>query len=59
MEGELEPFDFALAERLGMTVEAMRDSMANNEYHQWRAFYVWRSAAQELAVKTAAAQRQR
>ena len=59
MEGELDPFDFSLAESLGMTVERMRDEMANNEYHQWRAFYTWRNAQRELARNTAAAQRGR
>lgn len=57
MEGELDPFDFVLAESLHMTVEEMRDRMSNNEYLQWRAFYVWRNAEQELAEKTAEAKR--
>jgi hypothetical protein len=54
MEGALDPFDFGLAEALGMTVETMRDTMANNEYLQWRAFHVWRAAQVELAAKTVA-----
>jgi hypothetical protein len=51
MEDELDPFDFILAERLGMTVKAMRDTMPNNEYLQWRAFHVYRAAQVELATK--------
>ena len=52
MEGELDPFDFMLAEQLGMTVAQMRETLSNQEYLQWRAFYVWRNAQQELEAKT-------
>lgn len=52
VEGDLDPFDFDLAERLGMTVERMREEMSNAEYLQWRAFTVWRNAQRELAQTT-------
>ena len=48
---ELDPFDFLLAERLGMTVRTMRARMGNDEYLAWRAFNVWRNAQAELAEK--------
>ena len=53
MEGELDPFDFTLAEALGMTIEQLQQSMGNGEYLQWRAFYVYRNAMEDLAVKEA------
>jgi hypothetical protein len=34
-----------------MSVARMRDELSNVEYRQWRAFYVWRHAMQELAAK--------
>jgi hypothetical protein len=51
MEEELDPFDYTLAEALGMTLQTMRDTMPNNEYLSWRAFYVWREAKREIAAK--------
>ena len=51
--GELDSFAFSLAEALGMTIEQMRDSMSIREYHQWRAYNVWRNAQHELALKAA------
>lgn len=48
MEGALDPFDFALAEQLGMTVQQMNDQLSNDEYLSWRAFYVYRNAMKEL-----------
>jgi hypothetical protein len=48
MEGLLDPFDFILAERLGMTVAQMRDAMSNAEYVEWRAFYVYRNAMEKM-----------
>lgn len=50
VEGELDPFDFVLAESLKMTLDQMRQ-MPNNEYLQWRAFFVWRAAQLELESK--------
>ena len=50
MQGELDPFDFQLAEALGMTVQRMRDTISNQEYLQWRAFYVYRDAQEKLAA---------
>jgi hypothetical protein len=51
MEGELDVFDFILAETLGKTLEEV-GSMSNNEYLRWKAFYVYRKAQQELASKS-------
>ena len=53
MEEEIEAFDFALAERLGMTVRDMNERMDNNEYLAWRARENWRNAMAELARKEA------
>ena len=47
MEGELDPFDFMLAERLGKTLAEI-GAMSNNEYLRWRAFHVWRQAMAEM-----------
>ena len=55
--GELDPFAFSLAEALGMTIEQIQDSMSIREYLGWRAFNVWRNAQQELAFKSARAER--
>lgn len=51
MEGELDPFDFVLAEQLHCTVEELYDRMSNSEYHRWRAFYTWRQAMAELEAQ--------
>lgn len=51
MEGEIDVFDFLLAEGLGMTLEQI-GNMTNNEYLRWRAFYVYRNAQQELKAKS-------
>lgn len=48
MEEEIDAFDFALAERLGMTVEEMQDRMSNIEYLAWRARENWRNAMAKL-----------
>lgn len=48
MEGDLDPFDFVLAQDLGMTIGALR-AMGNDEYLAWRAFYTWRKAMTDLA----------
>ena len=50
MEGEMDTFDFVLAETLGMTL-AQVGEMSNNEYLRWKAWYVYRAAQQELASK--------
>ncbi len=54
MTGALDPFEFVLAEALGMTVADLRDRMSNDEYLSWRAFYAWRAAQRELAALEAA-----
>jgi hypothetical protein len=53
MEGSLDPFDFVLAESLHKTLDQLRNEMSNQEYHQWRAFYTYRTAMQVLEVKKA------
>ena len=47
MEGELDTFDFVLAETLHLTLEQV-DAMSNNEYLRWRAFYTYRAAMAEM-----------
>ena len=59
MEGEVDTFDFVLAEALYMIVEEMQDRMSNYEYLSWRAFYTWRAAQRELEAKTVEARRAR
>lgn len=59
MEGDLEAFDFVLAQDLHMTVEEMQRRMSNREYLAWKAFYVYREAQGRLALDTAAAARRR
>jgi hypothetical protein len=49
MEEEMDPFDFVLAERLRMSIRAMRETLGNDEYLAWRAFHVYREAMLELA----------
>jgi hypothetical protein len=44
MLGELDPFDFVLAETLHMTVEEMNRRLSNAEYLAWRAFFIYRDA---------------
>jgi hypothetical protein len=53
MEGELDPFDFDLAERLHLTVAQLPHAVSRREYFQWRAYTVYRNAQQELALKEA------
>lgn len=53
MEGDLDAFDFTLAEKLRMTVEQMRTTISNAEYLQWRAFYTYRAAMQKLELDKA------
>lgn len=47
MEGDLDPFDFMLAEQLGLTL-AQVGEMSNNEYVRWRAWHVYRQAMAEM-----------
>ena len=47
MEGDLDPFDFVLAEKLGMTL-AQVDAMSNNEYLRWKAYAVYQRAMAEM-----------
>jgi hypothetical protein len=48
MLGELDPFDFVLAETLHMTVEEMNQRLSNAEYLQWRAFFSFREAMRDM-----------
>lgn len=47
VEGELDPFDFLLAERLHLTLEQV-GAMSNREYLAWRAWRVYVNAMEEL-----------
>ena len=47
MEGELDPFDFMLAERLGKTLAEI-GQMSNHEYLRWRAWHVYQTAMAEM-----------
>ena len=47
MEGELDPFDFVLAEALGKTLAEI-GQMSNHEYLRWRAWHVYRTAMAEM-----------
>jgi hypothetical protein len=47
MEGDLDPFDFQLAQKLGLTLEQV-GAMSNNEYLRWRAYAVYRTAMDEM-----------
>lgn len=31
-----------------MTVETLHATLSNREYHQWRAFFVWRNEMERL-----------
>jgi hypothetical protein len=48
MLGEIDTFEYSLALRLGMTVEEMRQRMSNAEYVQWKAYFTWQNAMQEM-----------
>jgi hypothetical protein len=47
MEGELDVYDFLLAERLHKTLAEV-GAMSNSEYLRWKAFDVYRNAMKEL-----------
>ena len=47
----MDPFDFYLAEALGMTLSDLQDRMPNAEYIAWQAYYTWRAAQAELAAE--------
>jgi len=47
MEGDLDPFDFQLCERLGLTL-AQLGAMSNNEYLRWRAWHTYRNAMADM-----------
>lgn len=44
--------EFALAEKLGMTVARLRDDLSNQEFVEWQVFWGWRKQIQELEVAT-------
>lgn len=54
-EGELDSFDFTLAENLHMTVGQMQSVMDNREYVQWRSFYAYRQKMRDFEMKKARA----
>jgi hypothetical protein len=47
---ELDAFDFALAEKLGMTIGEMHERMSNQEFVMWRAFWVYRHEMQQMEL---------
>jgi hypothetical protein len=47
MQGDLDPFDFVLAETLHLTLEQV-DAMSNHEYLRWRAWHTYRAAMAEM-----------
>lgn len=51
MCGEVDALDFVLAEKLGMTLAAVR-SLPNSEIVEWRQFYEYRAAMADLDAKT-------
>lgn len=51
MEGELDPLDFVIAEKLGATIEEMEDRLSNREYLAWRAFHVYRAAMRDFEIE--------
>lgn len=53
MMGQLDPFDFALAAELGMTLQDIHDRMPLDEYLKWRAWYVYRAEQRDLAMREA------
>lgn len=44
-------FEFALAERLGMTVGTLREHMSSLEFEQWRAYDKWRQGAGDAQAR--------
>lgn len=53
MLGEMDPFEFALAEKLGRSVEELKATVSAGELIRWRAFYVWRHGQVEHAKAVA------
>ena len=51
MTGELDAFDYVLAEALGMTVAEMQVRMGNDEFTRWRAFHTYRAAMRKLELE--------
>jgi hypothetical protein len=51
MTGLLDPTDFALAESLGRTVRELHETMGNDEYLAWRAYYVYRAEMAKIDAK--------
>jgi len=51
MDGSLDPDPFVIGELLHKSMTEV-DAMPNNEYHQWRAYLVWKAAQIELARKS-------
>ena len=48
MTGERDSFEFLLAEKMHRTVNELRQTITQDEYLQWSAYYVWRSAMEKF-----------
>lgn len=59
MLNERDPFEFVLAESLGMTLVGLRQSMTPGEYSEWRGFWTWRNAMEDFEMRKAQARRGR
>lgn len=42
--------EFALAEKLGMTVARLREEIGSGEFEQWKVFWGWRRQIEELEL---------
>lgn len=47
MSGAIDTFDFLLAEKLGMSLGQVRE-LPNSEVTEWRSFWEFRAAMEEL-----------
>ena len=53
MLGEVDAFDFQLAQDLGMSLGEVR-RLPNREHMEWRSFYKVRAAMEDLALRSKA-----
>lgn len=50
MFGDADPFEFFLADRLGLTLHEVR-GMPNHEVEEWRAFHHYRRAMEDFEAR--------